>query len=460
MKAIKLLLIVTLIIGSNLCVYSQSQTTSVQETHQSTTTSFDLMPKRSDFNTWSVGVNFGPSFFYGTVTSQGYYKERPINDPGFLYGLTLKKSITPLFGIEGEFDMGQLKGKNSMFLAKMKTDVHYDWSLNATFTLGNFTWFSRNHKVNLRGSFGTGQINFQPNLQSDMKQTKANPYNVIFPVVTPDTLHTWVGLGNTSEYIFPLSIAALYDLSQHFNLMLRYRYTVALGSKLDYTWNPLIYHQSYAMLSLGVIYNFGKKEKHIDWVNPIGDIYSQVANLDRKIQGISDTVRTQLTSMQKEIDSLGKAVDIKLNDFSIRIDTLTNRITNVSNSVTNIYNTFNTNNTTINKSDLNLLSIYFPTNISEIQPDSKKNLADVAIVLKNNPDKKLMITGNCDARGDAAFNLRLGKKRADATKKFLVTEYGIDESRLFTESKGKNDLLDPKELDVNRRVDFKFIKDK
>jgi outer membrane protein OmpA-like peptidoglycan-associated protein len=71
-----------------------------------------------------------------------------------------------------------------------------------------------------------------------------------------------------------------------------------------------------------------------------------------------------------------------------------------------------------------------------------------------------MITGNCDARGDAAFNLRLGKKRADATKKFLVTEYGIDESRLFTESKGKNDLLDPKELDVNRRVDFKFIKDK
>jgi len=453
MKIIKLLLIVTLVIGANLFVYSQSQATSGQDTHQSSTQSFDLMPKRSDFNTWSLGVNFGPTLFYGTVTSQAYYVQRPINDMGLYYGVTLKKSISHLFGIEAEFALGQLKGKNSLFDATMVTDVHYDWSINGVFTLGNFTWLGRNHKINLRGSFGTGEVNFLPHLTDDMLQSKSDPYNLVPPVVTPGVQHTWAGLGNTTEYIFPLSIGALYDVSHHINLMLRYRYTVALGSKLDYTWNPEVYHQSYGWVSLGVIYIFGKKEKNIDWVNPIGEIYNELSNVDKKIDGLADTTKKQLAAMQATVDSLGKAVDKKLGDYNNTLDSMNNKImNNVNNAINNYASSSN--------GELYLPSIYFPTDVYAIQYTDYESLAYIAKVLKSHKDMKLMISGNCDERNTVEYNKKLGQNRADEAKKHLMKVYGIDGSRLSTESKGKLDPLAKDLLQINRRVDFTIISKK
>jgi len=454
MKSIKLMFIVTLLIGCNLFVYSQSQSTSGAETHQSTTQSFDLMPKRSDFNTWSLGVNFGPSLFYGTVTSQAYYIQRPVNDMGLYYGLTLKKSITHLFGIEGEFDLGQLKGKNSTFEATMVTTVHYDWSVNAVFTLGNFTWLSRNHKINLRGSFGTGEVNFTPTLSDDVVQPKADPFNITPPgIITPGVQHSWVGLGNTTEYIFPLSIGALYDLDKHFNLMARYRYTVALGSKLDYTWNPLVYHQSYGWFSIGVIYIFGKKEKNIDWVNPIGEIYNELANVDRKIDGLADTTKKQLAAMQNTVDSLAKDVDKKLKDNDAKMDDFNK---NLQNNVNSAINNYVTNNSSLS-GEMYLPSIYFPTDVYSIQYTDYESLAYIAKVMKAHKEMKLMISGNCDERNTVEYNKRLGQNRADEAKKHLVKVYGIDGSRLSTESKGKSEPLAKDLLQINRRVDFSIM---
>ncbi len=458
MKTIKLLFLAALLFSGIQFVNAQDAKTSGQETHQSSTQSFDLMPKRSDFNTWALGVNFGPTLFYGNVTSQAQYIERPINDPGLYFGVMLKKSITHLFGIEGEFALGDLKGKNSAFNSTMETKVHYDWSLNAVFTFGNFTWLSRNHKINLRGSFGTGQINFQPSLTSNFFQTKSDPYNIAPAKYIPDSLHTWTGLGNTSEYIFPLSIGALYDLNHHFNLMFRYRYTVALGSKLDYTWKADIYHQSYGWISLGVIYIFGKKEKNIDWVNPIGEIYNELANVDKKIDGLADTTKKQLAAMQAVVDSLGKATDKKLGDYDVKMDSLSAKMmNNVNNAVTNV---FNNSTATGAMGELYLPSIYFPSDVYAIQYTDYESLAYIAKVMKAHKDMKLMVTGNCDEHNTVDYNKTLGKNRAEEAKKHLIKVYGIDGSRLSTESKGKAEPLAKDILQINRRVDFNLIKDK
>ncbi len=450
MKYFRQLLIIAFLGTGTMFVYAQDQKTSGQEVHQSSSQSYDLMPKRSDYNTWSVGLNVGPSLFYGSVTSQAYYIERPVDNLGLYYGITLKKSLTHLFGIEGEFDLGNLKGKNSAFHATMETKVHYDWSINGVFTIGNFTWLSRNHKINLRGSFGTGQINFLPSLKDNFFQSKSDPYNITPPKFIRDSLHTWVGLGNTSEYIFPLSIGALYDLNRHFNLMLRYRYTVALGSKLDYTWNANIYHQSYGFFSLGVIYIFGKKEKNIDWVNPVGEIYNELAAIDKKIDGLADTTKKQLAAMQAKIDSLGNNTDKKLGDFSNKIDSLNANYNNLNNTVNN----FVTNGT----GDLYLPSIYFPTDVYAIQYNDFERLAYVAKVLKSHPKMKILITGNCDERNTVQYNNNLGKNRAEEAKKHLMKVYGIDGGRLSTESKGKSEPLAKDVLHINRRVDFSIAK--
>ena len=89
---------------------------------------------------------------------------------------------------------------------------------------------------------------------------------------------------------------------------------------------------------------------------------------------------------------------------------------------------------------------------------SNTSLASVAMMLKNNKDIRLNITGNCDKTGSEKLNTDLGQKRADAVKNSLVKNYGIDASRLTTSSKGKSEPLNNNSNTVNRRVDFSVAK--
>ncbi|MEI6817059.1 MAG: OmpA family protein [Bacteroidota bacterium] len=447
MKSIKFLFAGIVLAFGSLTLFAQTQGS--QQTTASSSQSFDLMPKRSDFNTWSVGLNVGPSVFYGTITSSAYYLQRPTLNPGIFYGLTLKKSLTHLLGLEADLSMGDLKGKNDVHHATMDTKVNYDFSINGVFTIGNFTWLSRNHKINFMGSVGFGQISFLPKLTDDMKADKADIYQRTFKQY-PDSLFQHTGLGNTSEFTFPVSLGVLYDLTHHINLMLRYRYTVSMGSKMDYTWSPLVYSQSYGWASLGVIYIFGKKDRNIDWVNPIGDIYNQIADVKKQIAGLADTVKKQLADEDQKMKDLQGKVDKQLGDVNTRIDSMKLNINDMRTTINNY-------NTTMS-GDSYLPSLYFPIDGSTIQYTDYERLAHLAKLLVNHPDMKLMITGNCDESASNDYNKKLGQMRADEAKKHLVKVYGIDANRLMTESKGKTEPFAKNILAINRRVDFTIIK--
>jgi len=75
-------------------------------------------------------------------------------------------------------------------------------------------------------------------------------------------------------------------------------------------------------------------------------------------------------------------------------------------------------------------------------------------VLQANPSLKIKITGNCDIRGNENGNLKLGQRLAENVKNHLVKEYGIDASRLSTESKGEKEPMATSLNPMNRRVDF------
>jgi peptidoglycan-associated lipoprotein len=56
--------------------------------------------------------------------------------------------------------------------------------------------------------------------------------------------------------------------------------------------------------------------------------------------------------------------------------------------------------------------------------------------MKNNPDAKVRIEGNCDERGTNEYNMALGERRANSGKKYLI-KLGIKESQLSTVSYGE-----------------------
>ncbi|GAB4372960.1 MAG: peptidoglycan-associated lipoprotein Pal [Deltaproteobacteria bacterium] len=101
--------------------------------------------------------------------------------------------------------------------------------------------------------------------------------------------------------------------------------------------------------------------------------------------------------------------------------------------------------------------IHFDFDQSFIREDAKPILATIADAMKAGPPASLLIEGHCDERGTAEYNLALGERRAEATKKYLVS-LGVRAASLSTVSFGEEKPVDPGHTEEawakNRRAHF------
>ncbi|TSA03079.1 MAG: peptidoglycan-associated lipoprotein [Nitrospiraceae bacterium] len=65
--------------------------------------------------------------------------------------------------------------------------------------------------------------------------------------------------------------------------------------------------------------------------------------------------------------------------------------------------------------------VYFEFDRWGLSPEGKKNLDQNAEILKQNPRARILIEGHCDERGSIEYNLVLGEKRAQETRRHLLT---------------------------------------
>lgn len=80
--------------------------------------------------------------------------------------------------------------------------------------------------------------------------------------------------------------------------------------------------------------------------------------------------------------------------------------------------------------------VFFKFDSSTLSDRSKRTLDKIANWLENNEDVNILIEGHCDERGTREYNLALGQRRANAVKKYLVSQ-GISAKRIKTISYGK-----------------------
>jgi outer membrane protein OmpA-like peptidoglycan-associated protein len=101
----------------------------------------------------------------------------------------------------------------------------------------------------------------------------------------------------------------------------------------------------------------------------------------------------------------------------------------------------------------------FPRNLSRLNNVDKACLDDVAARLRQDPGSRVIIVGHAD--GKERYPEVIGRKRAEEVKKYLVTERGVDESRISTRSAGASKPLDTGTSAAarakNRRVDVIFV---
>jgi OmpA-OmpF porin, OOP family len=77
-----------------------------------------------------------------------------------------------------------------------------------------------------------------------------------------------------------------------------------------------------------------------------------------------------------------------------------------------------------------LYGIFFDTNKSDIKPESKDTLEEIAKLMKENSKLSLYVVGHTDNVGSYESNLALSKRRADAVVGTLTVQYGITAGRL------------------------------
>jgi outer membrane protein OmpA-like peptidoglycan-associated protein len=102
--------------------------------------------------------------------------------------------------------------------------------------------------------------------------------------------------------------------------------------------------------------------------------------------------------------------------------------------------------------------ILFDTDSDCLKVESAAVIKSVARGLDANPNLKLRIEGHTDATGNAEHNVDLSRRRAEAVKAVLVSQFGVDAARLTAGGFGASKPIDsndtPQGRAQNRRVEF------
>jgi OOP family OmpA-OmpF porin len=103
------------------------------------------------------------------------------------------------------------------------------------------------------------------------------------------------------------------------------------------------------------------------------------------------------------------------------------------------------------------LNVEFDFNKSTIKKGYYKDIDDLAKVMKDYPDLNVVIEGHTDSVGTAAYNKKLSQRRAEAVKKYMVEEAGINANRITAKGFGFDRPIASNDTDEgrqkNRRVE-------
>ncbi|HZR81520.1 MAG TPA: OmpA family protein [Candidatus Binatia bacterium] len=80
--------------------------------------------------------------------------------------------------------------------------------------------------------------------------------------------------------------------------------------------------------------------------------------------------------------------------------------------------------------------VLFETDKAELKPGALSRLSQLVAVLRENPDRAVLVEGHADSRGTDAYNLSLSERRANVVRGFLIRN-GIGAERVVATGYGE-----------------------
>ncbi len=100
--------------------------------------------------------------------------------------------------------------------------------------------------------------------------------------------------------------------------------------------------------------------------------------------------------------------------------------------------------------------IFFDFDKADIKPEYTEKMQNLGKIMVENPKARLVLAGYTDGKGSEGYNMELSKKRAEAVRDYLLTNFKIDKDRMTLQWYGKADPAasnqTPEGRAKNRRV--------
>ena len=278
------------------------------------------------------------------------------------------------------------------------------WNYNDLKSCINAQSFSLQGNINLLGFFHSGNCRWRMEVSPlvSLVRTKARFVTIANDETVMSLKPQWhAGWGGEAQIG--------YRVSKHCELGIYGGFTQLLGKRFD-----RIPEQSYKTNrlyegGLKLTYAFGKQRKRTEALKPIepgmpeGDtLYEHAA---RKVDNEPEaTKKTEPLDQSTTTEDPDPEVSIAPIESAAAIDFPT---------------------------------VYFAFNSATISSKEEVKMQQTLRLLQDNPKLNIIIIGWCDTVGNAAVNLRLSRKRAEALKTWLTTR-GISATRIKTVGRGRD----------------------
>ena len=430
--------------------------------------------KSKRFNDWSISAGAGTVI----MKSGSLYSLHDESGSKNLFGWTayfsVDKAITHAFGLKLQYDKGETRQgwvntKDHVASGQPGGRTQYDAiSILGDVNVSNLFRRVDNHspyRWALHAYGGVGTIAYRSYLQES-----GPAYN--------QSLTKEVKPFKLNSFYAQLGTGLKYRVSKSFDLEGRVMYSLTGGKGFDgargnYVDPARAGNNDMINATLGLTYNIGKHESHLFWHDPLQEIYYKLDVLENKNQDIEvckkgdadndgvcdDWDRELNTPAGARVDGSGKALDTDLDGV---IDLYDKCVTVPGPVENNGCPVKKDNNQVATEVETELKNVYFHFNKATITNESGPRLDAAARIIKDS-DGKYLITGHTDAKGSAAYNLKLSRERAASVVQALENR-GVSSGMLKSKGVGSADANVPvtasdAERMADRKVTVRFVDD-
>lgn len=402
------------------------------------------------------------------------------------YGLNIEYALTPIWGLGIDGYFFPLRAKNNSPVSVLINTNLYNSDFLATINFTRLIFPNTKSKFYFLGSIGMGIAYYTFDVRSSITNLPINKDSIYYDIKysrDPRKIHLQDDNGNMTH---GLSVSTPVTFSLEYN----FSKPLAVGAKIHY--------RAYAKDNLEGVTYLNWNGVTNDYIGA-GTLYlrykfnsikrDHLRNMTMKqwepeeSLALIEQVKKDLATLKNKVDTVEK----KLKDLTPRVAKLEDMINNVgpdsdndgvidlrdldpntpANTVVDFYGKTLPIQTVkaekSKKSDFptyidEIPSVYFDFDRTELDNDALVTISKVANRMLKDSSLLVEVRGYCDFLGDVTYNERLSNRRSERVKRELVKIWGIDESRIIANGKGK--VIVPQiQYRPNRRCDFFFSND-